>query len=319
MSMPSPGSEPLAERSSSEASPPIVSGVRRFEEASADAWPMIEAAVLATLSTPAAEGPERRDRTERRRAPLERLFRAIAPSGGVARVRPHGTSDEGDAIAAALFEAGVRAIEIAPGLEPRELIGTIEAIAACVRHAAKAPFEPRRPRLPSEHVELRTTPVGERGDAVAREAQMNAAREIEAAALTTLLRARSTTTTHVRRRASDAGARFSRASWEARFAELGVDAAIAEVRASTEAPTPSSVALPRSPTTLPPTSSPTAAGAPRSEGDRRATSRPALPAHALASLARRQLDEALATAVRSWLEGALDGPREDAEARGGKP
>lgn len=255
-----------------------------------DAWPLIEAAVIASLSG----GPVARDHEhlERRRAPLDRLYRALAPAGGAARVRPTGTSDEGDAVAAALFEAGVRAIEIAPGIEPRELIATVEAIAACVRHAARAPLDPRRPRLSNEHVELRTTPIGERGDAGDREALLDATREVEAAALTALLRARSAARSAraARPRASDAGGRFSRASWDERFAELSVDAAIAEVRASSPTPPPAAAPTPWS-------TRPRASSEP--------PSRPAIPSHALDSLARRGLEDGLAEAVRSWLEGAM--------------
>jgi hypothetical protein len=259
--------------------PPPSSSVRPTRSGARDAWLLIEAATVATM-TRGLDAPESR-------AGLDRMLAAFWPAGGVARVRAQGTCEQGDGIAAALFEAGVRAIEIEAGVELAELEALVGAIVRCVHHALHAPFEPRRPALALAHVELRTAPVGETGDFVARERRLEAARPIESAALAALARAPADVSGGSRRSAEAlALARLSRDGWDTRFATLAVDAALAQV---------GQFAL----------AGPSSSG-PSSLGPR-PRSRPALHARVFEALAARRLEGELAGTVHAYLESALAG------------
>jgi hypothetical protein len=259
--------------------PPASSSVRPTRGGARDAWLLIEAATIATM-TRGHDAPEAR-------AGLDRMLAAFWPAGGTARVRTLGTCEQGDGIAAALFEAGVRAIEIEPGVELAELETLVAAIVRCVNHAHHAPFEPRRPALALPNVDLRTAPVGETGDFVARERRIEAARPIESAAVAALSRASAEPSGGSRRSAEAlAIARLTRDSWDARFATLAVDAAIAQV---------GQLAL-----------TGTSAKEPAALGPR-PRSRPALQARVLEALTARRLEGGLAEAVRAYLDSALAG------------
>jgi hypothetical protein len=246
------------------------SGVRSLDAVhGADRWPLLEGAVIALLRA-GRDGADAR-------ACVDRLHAAVARAGGFARVHAAGSSDEGDAVAAALFETGVRGVEFSAGATRAEIASVVEVVAACVRHAARAPFDPRRPRLSSEHVELRTAPIGEVGDVATRELRLEATRALEAAAFDVLARAARLRNGRPSRTSTEPiDGRFSNDGWDERFARLSVDAAIAEVRSGGDVALPEYVAT-----------------------------RPLLRAQALAELAARALDGELEAAVRTYLEAAL--------------
>ena len=187
---------------------------------------LVEAAVLDALD----EGLD----APGTRVSLDRMLAAFWRRGARVRLRVPTGASAGDLVALALFEAGVREIEIAPKVTYGELVALVEALAAGAlgalergRSVRARPNAPPRVELP--HVELRSTPVGEVCDVALRERRLEAARPIEQAALEALRRAPAASRP-ARRTPVDRLAR-ARDDRDARFARLSVDAAIAEVRA----------------------------------------------------------------------------------------